>query len=192
VLIVAQFSLATCSTCHKIRTFIHHTEHPLINESTQPQAEATTASHPPESPEQCKKMKRRPLKGFADDEGSSSSSDENGSTYQIDKLHRQDSNSKNDNEAIEASASTKRHHHTTAARKNKMDALLSELQSAKPTDPSSDRGVDYGRIDDEGYFGRPNKMGSYVEPGQVSLRAVLECACTLCIRQKFANIILFG
>ena len=68
-------------------------------------------------------------------------------------------------------SSNKRHHHLSAERKSKMDAMLSELQSSQPTDltasSSNDRQEDYGFIDDEGY--RPNKMGSYVEPGQEHL-----------------------
>eukprot|EP00804_Cyclotella_cryptica_P004065 CCRYP_015455-RA/>CCRYP_015455-RA protein AED:0.35 eAED:0.35 QI:186/1/1/1/1/1/3/36/782 len=142
-------------------------------------------------------MKRRPLKGF--DEGSSSSEDENDAFAAAiskknkrprplldddddgegDKLRRQDSNnSKTHEEAIDAGTSAKRHHHMNAARQVKMDALLSELQSTKPTDPSPAAvgAMEYGSIEEgESYFGpgsmnhRPNKMGSYVEPGQEHL-----------------------
>lgn len=56
-----------------------------------------------------------------------------------------------------------------------MDAMLYELQSTQPTDLSAPDSADYdyGHIDDEAAFtysyGRPNKLGSYVEPGQEHL-----------------------
>ncbi|KAL7533798.1 hypothetical protein ACHAWF_004626 [Thalassiosira exigua] len=82
----------------------------------------------------------------------------------------------------EGSSSAKRHHHVSAARQAKMDALLQELQTAKPTDaPRGGSGgaggyEDHGPIHEEDYYGRgggggfaPRKMGSYVEPGMEHL-----------------------
>lgn len=76
-------------------------------------------------------------------------------------------------------SSNKRHHHANSARQAKMDALLHELQSTKPSDPVAAIGEeDYGSIyaheasfHGEGYDRRPppQKMGSYVEPGQEHL-----------------------
>ncbi|KAL7543998.1 hypothetical protein ACHAXR_013427 [Thalassiosira sp. AJA248-18] len=76
--------------------------------------------------------------------------------------------------AVETS-SNKRHHHVNAARQAKMDALLQELQTAKPSEPSTDRGEDYGNslYGDNDFYGHgnfaPHKKGSYVEPGMEHL-----------------------
>ena len=74
-------------------------------------------------------------------------------------------------------SSNKRHHHANASRQAKMDALLEELQSTKPTDPATSQVEDYGSIyaHESSYHGDgfdrppPQKMGSYVEPGQEHL-----------------------
>lgn len=75
-------------------------------------------------------------------------------------------------------SSNKRHHHANASRQAKMDALLQELQSTKPTDPAtSSQAEDYGSIyaHEASYYGDgydrppPQKMGSFVEPGQEHL-----------------------
>mmetsp|Transcript_16943 Transcript_16943/g.35629 ORF Transcript_16943/g.35629 Transcript_16943/m.35629 type:complete len:215 (+) Transcript_16943:124-768(+) len=71
-------------------------------------------------------------------------------------------------------SSNKRHHHVNAARQAKMDALLQELQTTKPSDPATARGEDYGSIQDgDSFYGRgefaPHKKGSYVEPGMEHL-----------------------
>ena len=74
-------------------------------------------------------------------------------------------------------SSNKRHHHANASRQAKMDELLQELQSTKPTDPATSKAEDYGSIyaHEASYHGDgydrppPQKMGSYVEPGQEHL-----------------------
>ena len=76
-------------------------------------------------------------------------------------------------------SSNKRHHHVNAARQAKMDALLQELQTAKPSELPHRGGRDdsyYGSIHDgendfHGYGDRfaPQKKGSYVEPGMEHL-----------------------
>ena len=102
-----------------------------------------------------------------------------------DKISRQESNAGNngstnndESSALPAvdTSSNKRHHHLSAARKSKMDAMLFELQTSQQqpiTDHHDNNTVDYGRIDDEAAYsysyGRPNKLGSYVEPGQEHL-----------------------
>lgn len=130
-------------------------------------------------------MKRRPLKGF--DEASSSDEEDafaslgkgkkrpHTNTADPDNLRRQESTTSNDKLPAGETSSNKRHHHLSAARKSKMDAMLYELQSTQPIDllaPDS-ADYDYGHIDDEAAFtysyGRPNKLGSYVEPGQEHL-----------------------
>eukprot|EP00956_Cyclotella_meneghiniana_P007899 scaffold10488_cov67-Cyclotella_meneghiniana.AAC.16 len=143
--------------------------------------------------------KRRPLKGFDNDSSSSeeendafSSIGKKGKKRPLastlsnddtkDKISRQESNASNTSNNNESSAlpaadtsSNKRHHHISAARKSKMDAMLFELQSShqQPIDHHDNSTVDYGHIDDEAAYsysyGRPNKLGSYVEPGQEHL-----------------------
>jgi hypothetical protein len=75
-------------------------------------------------------------------------------------------------------SSNKRHHHANAARQAKMDALLQELQSTKPSDPPAAQaeeecGSIYAHessFRDDGYDRPPpQKLGSYVEPGQEHL-----------------------
>ncbi len=79
-------------------------------------------------------------------------------------------------------SSTKRHHHVNADRQAKMDALLQELQTTQPSNPSpataGDRGEEYyGSIHDgDSFYERdgggnfaPQKKGSYVEPGMEHL-----------------------
>jgi len=80
-------------------------------------------------------------------------------------------------------APARRHHHINAARQAKMDALLNELSSTKPTDPGRSGvggGDDYygclhdherdrnGGGNDFDHF-TPQKKGSYVEPGMEHL-----------------------
>lgn len=117
----------------------------------------------------------RPLRGFGD--GSGSSSDDSGDdafTNRIKKKARAapppDAPPPNAPPAAEAPSRNKRHHHASSARQAKMDALLQELRTTKPSDPSAARGEDYGSIQDgDGFYGRsefaPHKKGSYVEPG---------------------------
>jgi len=94
---------------------------------------------------------------------------------------------KNDDDAINKTttsalpstetSSNKRHHHANASRQAKMDALLQELQSTKPADPATSQAEDYGSISahEASYYGDgydrppPQKMGSFVEPGQEHL-----------------------
>ena len=85
------------------------------------------------------------------------------------------------NPAVAETSSIKRHHHMNAARQAKMNALLQELQSTAPSDPSTASGsgaggdVDYGTLNDGMSYYYPSnnppplKMGSYVEPGQEHL-----------------------
>lgn len=131
-----------------------------------------------------KKGKKRPsasLEG-TNEEPNISRQDSNSS-----KLTRQESTSSNrDGKSLPATetSSNKRHHHLSLARKSKMDAMLADLQSSQPLDITannshgynSNRGYqeDYGPLEDEsnayGYnYGRPNKLGSYVEPGKEHL-----------------------
>ena len=149
----------------------------------------------------------RPLKGF--DDGSSSEEEED-AFASISKKKKprlaasfggesdkpapasapspsDDNNKKEDTSSSSAlpigeTSSNKRHHHTNAARQAKMDALLQELKTAKPSESSRERGggdrddYKYGSIYDgegEGYNGydrfAPMKKGSYVEPGMEHL-----------------------
>ena len=147
----------------------------------------------------------KPLKGFGDD-SSSSDSDDNGGFAALTKKKggqkRPRSSSSgvainpsvaasNENNDVDANhktttsstlpstetSSNKRHHHANASRQAKMDALLQELQSTKPSDPATSKGEDYGSIyaHEASYHGDgydrppPQKMGSYVEPGQEHL-----------------------
>jgi len=139
----------------------------------------------------------KPLKGFGDD--SSSSDSEDGGFAAISKKKggkkrpRSDnppSSASNEKNTVDANnntttsalpstetSSNKRHHHANASRQAKMDALLEELQTTKPTDPATSQAEDYGSIyaHESSYHGDgydrppPQKMGSYVEPGQEHL-----------------------
>lgn len=143
----------------------------------------------------------RPLKGFGDGNSSSDSDDDAFASIskkkkpRIDPLgggsdkpllptadckdgkhsdHQHgDASSSSANPPAAETSSNKRHHHVNAARQSKMDALLQELQTTKPSDPSTARGEDYGSIQDGDYYGRgdfaPHKKGSYVEPGMEHL-----------------------
>mmetsp|Transcript_40257 Transcript_40257/g.85733 ORF Transcript_40257/g.85733 Transcript_40257/m.85733 type:complete len:193 (-) Transcript_40257:2047-2625(-) len=148
----------------------------------------------------------RPLKGFGDGSSSSDSDDDafasiskkkkprtdslgggrdkarpppiaNGDASNASKRGDASSTSANPPATAAETSSNKRHHHVSAARQAKMDALLQELQTTKPTDPSTaPRGeVDYGSIQDgDNFYGRggdfaPHKKGSYVEPGMEHL-----------------------
>ena len=121
------------------------------------------------------------LKGFGGD-GSSSSSDSDDDAFAAmskkKKKKPRISISDDVKQQTETASSTKRHHHVNAARQAKMDSLLQELQTAKPSDPSTSRvgGDDYygTTIESESYYGRvdryaPTKKGSYVEPGMEHL-----------------------
>jgi hypothetical protein len=111
------------------------------------------------------------------------------SNTQQDELTRADSSTSHDAKkssqlpitATETS-SNKRHHHKSAERKSKMDAMLADLQSSQPLDLTSHSSAhdqrekdyqDYGPIEDDPYntsYGyKPQKLGSYVEPGQEHL-----------------------
>lgn len=147
----------------------------------------------------------KPIRGFGDDGSSSSDSDDAGFAAISKKTSgkkrprsssgvannpsaNRSNEKKDDNDGdnyVTASAlpttetsSNKRHHHANASRQAKMDALLEELQSTKPTDPStSTPSEDVGSIyaHETSYYGDgydrppPQKMGSYVEPGQEHL-----------------------
>lgn len=147
--------------------------------------------------------KGRPLKGFAND--SSSSDDENDGFTAISKksslkrprisdigggINPTDFIGGGDddtNDVTKANAPTnptsaetssnKRHHHLNTARQAKMDALLQELQSAKPSESTSGSapgGDDHSSVLDganyyHGHHAAPMKLGSYVEPGQEHL-----------------------
>lgn len=131
--------------------------------------------------------KGRPLiKGFGDD-GSSSDSD-NDAFSSISKKKKPrlasigsvaDDGANGDVESTGETSSNKRHHHVNAARQAKMDALLQELKTAKPSELPHRGGRDdsyYGSIHDgendfHGYGDRfaPQKKGSYVEPGMEHL-----------------------
>lgn len=89
----------------------------------------------------------RPLKGFGGD--SSSDSDDDASMSKK-KKSRLDTTTKDDNKNTSSTTTTttvtttetssnKRHHHINAARQAKMDSLLQELQTTKPSDQSSMR-----------------------------------------------------
>eukprot|EP00985_Skeletonema_marinoi_P001203 scaffold478_cov80-Skeletonema_marinoi.AAC.1 len=108
----------------------------------------------------------KPLKGFGDD--SSSSDSEDGGFAAISKKKggkkrpRSDnppSSASNEKNTVDANnntttsalpstetSSNKRHHHANASRQAKMDALLEELQTTKPTDPATSQAEDYGSI----------------------------------------------
>jgi hypothetical protein len=146
----------------------------------------------------------KPLKGFGDDSSSSSDSDDAGfaaisknksgkkrprsSSGVANNPSASSSNEKNNDDdgnnhstasvlLTTETSSNKRHHHANASRQAKMDALLEELQSTKPTDPATSQAEDYGSIyaHETSYYGDgydrppPQKMGSYVEPGQEHL-----------------------
>lgn len=140
----------------------------------------------------------RPLKGFGDGSSSSDSDDDAFASISKKKKPRIDSlgggrddkpqqptaddgvgqgdASSSSGVGIQAAetSSNKRHHHVNTARQAKMDALLQELQTTKPSDPSTARGEDYGSIQDgDSFYGRsdfaPHKKGSYVEPGMEHL-----------------------
>lgn len=149
----------------------------------------------------------KPLKGFAGDDSSSSDSDDNFAAISAKKKKSgqkrprssnsgaaEDTTSSAINETIAdigdntgptpilpstETSSNKRHHHANSARQAKMDALLHELQSTKPSDPAAAMTEeDYGSIyaheasfHGDGYERRPppQKLGSYVEPGQEHL-----------------------
>ena len=148
-------------------------------------------------------LRRGPLKGFAGD--SSSDSDDNFAAISVKKKKCGQKRPRSSNSAAAEdtptneniadigdnaagttpilpsteTSSNKRHHHANSARQAKMDALLHELQSTKPSDPAAAMmDEDYGSIyaheasfHGEGYERRPppQKLGSYVEPGQEHL-----------------------
>ncbi|KAL9184423.1 hypothetical protein ACHAXT_002509 [Thalassiosira profunda] len=137
----------------------------------------------------------QPLQGFGD--GSSSESD-NDAFASITKSNKkkprlassfggeedQPPSNNNDNgdgvtAAADGSSGSKRHHDVGSARQAKMDALLQELQTAKPSDVAAPRGRDdyYGSVEEANYPGEhgfaPIKKGSYVEPGQEHLTSNL-------------------
>ena len=118
------------------------------------------------------------LKGFGGDGSSSSDSDDDAFAAMSKKKKPRIADDVKQTET--SSSSTKRHHHVNAARQAKMDSLLEELQTAKPSDPSSSSrgngGDDYygTTIENESHYGRvdryaPMKKGSYVEPGMEHL-----------------------
>ena len=140
----------------------------------------------------------KPLKGFGGDSSSSDSDDgfaamskkrkRSGSIgikpsldsstapIQKDEVADTDVNAAKSTLPNTETSSNKRHHHANASRQAKMDALLQELQSTKPTDPSTSREEDHGSIYaheasyyGDGYDRPPNKMGSYVEAGKEHL-----------------------
>ena len=134
----------------------------------------------------------KPLKGFAGDD-SSSDSDDNFAAISAKKKKSGQKRSRSSNSAAAddttsatnenivdigdnalpstETSSNKRHHHANSARQAKMDALLHELQSTKPSDPAAAMmDEDYGSISaheatfhGQGYERRPppQKLGSY-------------------------------
>lgn len=144
----------------------------------------------------------KPLKGFGGD-SSSSDSDDGGfaaiskkkggqkrprTTSSSGVINNPSANEKNDDDDVNKpptsalpsteTSSNKRHHHANASRQAKMDALLQELQSTKPSDqPATSKAEDHGSIYalEASYYGDgydrppPQKMGSFVEPGQEHL-----------------------
>ena len=72
----------------------------------------------------------RPLKGF----GGDSSSDSDDDAFVVDK-----NTSSTTTTTTTETSSNKRHHHINAARQAKMDSLLQELQTTKPSDQLSMR-----------------------------------------------------
>ena len=141
----------------------------------------------------------KPLTGFGNDSSSSDSDDNGGFAALTKKKGGQkrprsssgvvvnpsaNNNEKNVVDAVHKTttpalpstetSSNKRHHHANASRQAKMDALLEELQSTKPSDPATSQAEDHGSIyaheasfHGDGYDRPPpQKMGSYVEPGQ--------------------------
>jgi len=86
----------------------------------------------------------RPLKGFG---GDSSSDSDDKSTAMSKKKPRLDTTTKDNKNTSSTTTTTsttetssnKRHHHINAARQAKMDSLLQELQTTKPSDQSSMR-----------------------------------------------------
>lgn len=145
----------------------------------------------------------KPLKGFGDD--SSSSDSDNGGFAAISKKkggqkrprtssssgvvinNNPPANEKSNDDVINKpttsalpsteTSSNKRHHHANTSRQAKMDALLQELQSTKPSDPATSQAEDHGSIyaHEASYYGDgydrppPQKLGSFVEPGQEHL-----------------------
>ena len=87
----------------------------------------------------------RPLKGFGGD--SSSDSDDDAFAAMSKKKKQRIDTTKVDNKNTSSTTTTttietssnKRHHHINAARQAKMDSLLQELQTTKPSDQSSMR-----------------------------------------------------
>jgi len=87
----------------------------------------------------------RPLKGFGGDSSSDSDDDAFAAMSKKEKP-RLNTTTKNDNKNTSSTTTTtteissnKRHHHINAARQAKMDSLLQELQTTKPSDQSSMR-----------------------------------------------------
>ena len=94
----------------------------------------------------------RPLKGFGGD-SSSDTDDDAFAAMSKKKKPRLDTTTKDDNKNTSSTTTTttetssnKRHHHINAARQAKMDSLLQELQTTKPSDQSSMRDDYYVRI----------------------------------------------
>ena len=129
--------------------------------------------------------KRKHLKGFGSDSSSSDSDDAFAAISKKKKPRIGSITDSDNNKPCSTSSSTttgggetssnKRHHHVNVARQAKMDSLLQELQTSKPTDQSITRGdYEYGTIENESYYGggggsNLRKKGSYVEPGMEHL-----------------------
>lgn len=118
--------------------------------------------------------------------GGDTSSDDEDDNHAFGRIAKKKPRIMEDNKITNAKANAavaapaRRHHHINAARQSKMDALLAELSSTKPTDPgrSVGGGDDYGCLHDHerdrnggndfDHFA-PQKKGSYVEPGMEHL-----------------------
>ena len=87
----------------------------------------------------------RPLNGFGGDSSSDSDDDAFVAAMSKKKKPRLNTTTKDDNKNTSSTTTTteassnKRHHHINAARQAKMDSLLQELQTTKPSDQSSMR-----------------------------------------------------